>query len=71
MPTWTQNLLVIILVGAAVAYLLFGLFKAFRGRGSSLGNCCAKGCNPTPPADRPKTERVVFMPVEMLVRRKK
>ena len=43
-----------------------------RGRKSALGKCCAKGCDAASakPQAVGKTQRVHFMPVEMLTRRK-
>jgi hypothetical protein len=71
MPSWIQHLLVSLLVGGALAYLLFGLVKTLRGKKGAIGNCCAKGCGTEAPAKRPEAERIVFMPSEMLGRRKK
>jgi hypothetical protein len=71
MPSWTQHLLVFLLVGGAVAYLLLGFVKTLRGRKGAIGNCCSKGCNPEPSPKQAHGERVVFLPVEMLGRRKK
>ena len=71
MPSWIQHLLVFLLVGGAVAYLLFGLVKTLRGKKGAIGNCCAKGCGTTAPPKQTQAERIVFLPVEMLGRRKK
>lgn len=71
MPPWTQHLVVLLLVGSAVAYLLFGLIKTFTGRRSSLGNCCAKGCPPQKSPDEKQAPKTAFIPSELLTIRRR
>ena len=71
MPMWLQHLLVLIAVAGCLVFVGRQAFQALRGRKSRLGQCCAKGCGAVPPPNQPKTERVVFFPVEMLGRTRK
>ena len=68
MPLWLQHTLALLIVAGALLVVLRQLLSFFRGRKSRLGSCCAKGCTP-PEAANSKSERVVFLPVEMLARR--
>ena len=80
MPLWTQHLLVILLVAGCLSLVGWQAFQSLRGRKSKLGQCCAKGCSPDPqPAQTQtqtqtqtatQTEKIHFMPAEMLTRRK-
>jgi hypothetical protein len=65
-----QNLVILLLVAACLAYVGWHGAQAFLGRKSKLGSCCAKGCAsvaddqlkqkpPSPPQ---------FMPIENLTR---
>ena len=67
MPLWTQHLLVLLLVAACIGMVGWQLVRGLAGRRSRLGQCCAKGCEPKP---QPGAKRVVFMPVEMLHKRR-
>lgn len=67
MALWLQNLLVLLAVVASAGFVLCQIVSGLRGRQTRIGSCCAKGC---PPQPRPEN-RVVFMPVEMLARRKR
>jgi hypothetical protein len=77
MPLWLQNLVVLLVVAACLAWVTRQAWQSLRGRRSRLGSCCAKGCAPqqTPQdsgADKtvaPAPQRVQFIPVEMLSRR--
>ncbi len=72
MPLWVQHVLVVVLVCGCVGVVAQQLVQTFRGRkGTKLGSCCASGCpTATPPTSaKPATERVAFLPVEMLGRR--
>ncbi|MGA2499472.1 MAG: hypothetical protein ABSH20_17160 [Tepidisphaeraceae bacterium] len=71
MSPWLQNLLVWLLVGGCAAVVLGGVVRAFRGRSSPLGRCCAKGCPPESPAAKPVdgSQHVVFLPAESLAGR--
>jgi hypothetical protein len=75
MPSWLQHLLVLTLVGACVAYALWGAVRTLLGKRSHLGSCCAKGCGAGQKDAKQgdesqvaKTQRVVFLPVELLGR---
>ena len=74
MSLWLQNLLVLLLVLACLAFIARQALCSLRGKRSKLGSCCAKGCdaaekNPAP-SKNPKPERIVFLPVELLGKRK-
>jgi hypothetical protein len=62
-----QHLLVLTLAGACAAYAIWGAYQTLFGKRNVLGKCCAKGCAVTPEPNKPQaTQRVVFLPVEML-----
>ena len=75
MPLWTQHLLVLLIVAACVVFVARQMVRTFALKKSKLGACCAKGCDvagaakPRADGDKKATERVVFMPVEMLRKR--
>jgi hypothetical protein len=72
MSLLVQNLFIILLVGACLAFVSRQAYLSLAGRKSRLGQCCSKGCSsPAPQQNQPQTKRVVFMPVEMLTRRRK
>ena len=72
MAPWLQHLLVLALVAVCVGVIAFQAVSSLRGKRSKLGSCCAKGCQPAEqkPAASQKAERIVFLPVEMLGKRK-
>ena len=72
MPLWSQHLLVLLIVAAAAFVVLRNGIAALRGASNRLGSCCAKGCAAAlpKPSSAPKTERIVFVPLESLARRK-
>jgi hypothetical protein len=70
MPIWIQYVLVALAVGGCALFLVRQCWLTLAGRRSKLGSCCAKGCgaHETP---KPQTgERIAFLPVEMLGRKK-
>jgi hypothetical protein len=71
MTLWVQNLVVIIAVIACAGFLVRGAWNTLSGKRSKLGSCCAKGCaaHETPNTAKP-AERIQFIPVEMLGRKK-
>jgi hypothetical protein len=69
MPLWLQHLLVLTLVGACLAYTSFQGIRSLRGKKSRLGSCCAKGCS-APQSSAATTEKIHFLPVEMLRKRR-
>jgi hypothetical protein len=71
MHLWLQNLIVFTAVLSCLAFVGRQAFQSLRGRKSKMGNCCSKGCTPATPSAGSPAERIVFMPVEMLSRRKK
>ena len=73
MALWLQNLIVLLAVGGCLLFVGWQIVATLRGRKSRAGSCCAKGCAPNDPAAdqaKSKPERIVFMPVEMLGRRR-
>jgi hypothetical protein len=73
MPMWLQHLLVLAAVAGAAAYVLRQAVATLRAGKGGFGSCCAKGCqsHAQPPQKPASTERVVFLPVESLTRRRK
>jgi hypothetical protein len=69
MPVWLQHTLVISLALVCLALVLRQLVGTLRGGKGVLGKCCAKGCEPVG-TKKKQAERVVFMPVEMLSKRR-
>jgi hypothetical protein len=73
MPLWLQHTLVLTLVVVCLAYVGLGAWRTLTGRRSKLGNCCSKGCGgkaQSDPAAETGTRRIVFLPVEMLRKRR-
>lgn len=70
MPEWMQHLLVVLLVTACAAYMLYGAFATLLGKRSRVGSCCAKGCPPKTETAKASTERVIFLPAELLTNSK-
>ena len=69
MSLYLQHTLVFVLVGACLTFVARQAFASLRGKRSKLGSCCAKGCEPPKP-DNDKPERIVFLPADMLRKRK-
>jgi len=69
MPLWTQHLLVLTLVAACLAYTIFQGARSLGGKKSRLGSCCSKGCPPVK-AGGSNSEKIHFLPVEMLRKRR-
>jgi hypothetical protein len=72
MPLWSQHLLALLLVAGCLAIVGWQTFASLLGRKSRIGQCCSKGCGTEPTKNAPSTptQKVHFMPVEMLTRRK-
>jgi len=75
MASWLQHLVVALIALACVAFIARQAFKTLTLRRSKLGACCSKGCDAgekaaTPTPQKPATERVQFLPVEMLSRKR-
>jgi hypothetical protein len=70
MPFWTQHVLVLALVAAAAFVIIRGAIGTLKLRHGKIGSCCAKGCaaNSQPKTD--PAERIVFLPVESLTRKR-
>ena len=78
MPLWLQHLLVLMVVAGAAVYVVRQAVATLRAGKGGFGSCCAKGCQPAAqsqprlnesPGKPP--ERIVFLPVESLTRRRK
>jgi len=69
MPILMQHLLVLALVVACVGYVGWQAARSLYGKRSRLGSCCAKGCASAKPVSA-TTERIHFLPVEMLRRKR-
>jgi len=74
MPLWTQHLLVVVLVGFALFVVVRQAVGTLRMKHGKMGSCCAKGCGSEQPSandSKPTSpERIVFLPVEALKRRR-
>jgi hypothetical protein len=70
MSLWIQNLIVFSATGGSLSFLIYQGVRHVSGKKSALGSCCAKGCGAAGAPPKPGVERVVFLPVEMLGRRK-
>lgn len=73
MPHWTQHLLVLALVAFALVVVARQAIGTLRLRHGKIGSCCAKGCASAQADAKPKPpgERIVFLPLEALARRKR
>ena len=66
-----ENLVILLLVAASATYVVYQTTQTLRGRRSKVGQCCAKGCSHSEPAaTKPPTERIVFLPAELLTRKR-
>lgn len=70
MPLWLQHALVVALVAGCVLVVAWQSLRTLRGKKSVVGKCCAKGCPPAAAAEPKPDQRVHFMPVEMLRKRR-
>jgi hypothetical protein len=70
MPVLLQNFIVFLAVGVAFFFLVRQGWRTLAGRRSRLGSCCAKGCAANEPTKPSSGERIVFLPAEMLGRKK-
>ena len=70
MPLWLQHALVLALVAFAAFVVIRAAIGTLRLRHGKIGSCCARGCGDTNRAGRPPTQRIVFLPAEMLSRKK-
>jgi hypothetical protein len=76
MPIWAQHFLVLSAVAAAALVVVRQAIATLRAGKGGFGSCCAKGCSAhVPPhpkdASAKPAERVAFVPVESLTRRRK
>jgi len=71
MSHFFQNLLVFLIVAGSLSFVVRQGFLSLRGRKSKLGGCgsCGSCGTKTTTASTKPSERVVFLPVEMLTRR--
>jgi hypothetical protein len=69
MPLLVQHLVVLTLVAACLGYVGWQAARTLYGKKSRLGSCCAKGCATTK-STVPAPNRIVFLPVEMLRRKR-
>jgi hypothetical protein len=71
MPLWLQYLLVAVLVLGAIAFLSRQIWATLMGKKSKLGSCCSTGCAAHQPSAKDSTtQRIQFLPAEMLGRKK-
>jgi hypothetical protein len=65
MPLWLQHILVLTITALCLGYCGWQGFRSLLGKRSKLGSCCAKGCSTTPTQPQ-SAEKIHFLPVEML-----
>jgi hypothetical protein len=65
-----QNLLVVLAVGLCAGFLVRQAWLTLAGKRSKIGSCCSKGCGSNEPPKPGSGERIVFLPAEMLGRKK-
>jgi hypothetical protein len=70
MPILFQHILALTLVGLCLAYTGYHGVRSLRGKTSRLGSCCAKGCAAQQPPTATTTEKIHFLPADMLGRRR-
>jgi hypothetical protein len=63
-----QNLVILTLVAACLGYVGWQAARTLYGKKSRLGSCCAKGC--ATPKSTTAADKIVFLPVEMLRRKR-
>ena len=75
MAPWLQHTIVLLAVVGSAAAVLRQAFASLRGRKGRIGSCCDKGCGSAPESSskpaQPPANRIVFLPVEMLTRRRR
>jgi hypothetical protein len=69
MPLWLQNLVVLAIVTACLAYTGYQGVRSLYGKKSRIGSCCAKGCASSQPATS-SAQKIHFLPAEMLRKRR-
>lgn len=69
MPLWLQNLVVLAIVTACLAYAIYQGVRSLYGKKSRLGSCCAKGCASTQSATS-SAQKIHFLPADMLRKRR-
>jgi hypothetical protein len=72
LSVFLQHFIVFAVVAMCLGYVGWQGVRAFSGRRSKIGGCCAKGCA-TVAEEQAKsgTGKVQFMPVEMLTRKRR
>ncbi len=73
MPLWIQHIIVLALVAVALTVIIRQAIGTLRLRHGKIGSCCAKGCGAAAAASKTAAnpnERIVFLPVEALRRRR-
>jgi hypothetical protein len=67
MAMWMQHVVVILLVGGCLWFVVGQLVRTLRMKSAKAGACCSRGCGAGP--DNRPSQRVVFLPAEMVKRR--
>ncbi|HEY1921573.1 MAG TPA: hypothetical protein VGG44_02315 [Tepidisphaeraceae bacterium] len=70
MQIWIQNLLVAAAVLCCCGFLARQGWRTLAGKRSKLGSCCSTGCGAHEAKKPGSGERIVFLPAEMLGRKK-
>jgi hypothetical protein len=70
MPLWSQHLLVLALVAGAAFVIIRGAIGTLKLRHGKIGSCCAKGCAASAAPKTNPSERIVFLPAELLTRKR-
>ncbi|MGE5607961.1 MAG: hypothetical protein ACM359_01795 [Bacillota bacterium] len=69
MAIWLQNLLVFAIVAVCLTFVLRQMTRTLRSGQGKIGACCSRGCQANQPST-PPAQRVVFLPIEALSRRR-
>ena len=73
MAHWLQHLVVLAVVAFALFVTVRNALSTLRRGSGKFGSCCAKGCAANDASARTPNpgERIVFLPVESLTRRRR
>jgi hypothetical protein len=70
MSVAAQHVIVALIALACVTYVAWQAFKTLTLRRGKLGACCAKGCDAGQEKRPTDAQRVQFLPIEMLSRKR-
>jgi hypothetical protein len=73
MPPLLQHIVALSLVAICLGYAAWQGMRAFSGKRSRVGSCCATGCSATKPTPNgaPAAPKIAYIPISMLSRKGK